>query len=110
MGWLLTSLAPIRSSFFTIAKAFSLPCSRKASTILCPISLPVSSLSVTATAVGPAPLMVQPKAPASIAAFFTPSIPGISGVLLGSTILSEDSALPKPDTFPSSTDATNAPA
>nr|GMD83743.1 homoserine kinase [Ipomoea batatas] len=50
LGALLTSLAPTLSSLFTIAKALRFPSWIKASTILSPISIPLSSSSVTATA------------------------------------------------------------
>ncbi|KAJ6986215.1 hypothetical protein NC653_023955 [Populus alba x Populus x berolinensis] len=110
LGTLPTSLAPALSNLLTEATAFRLPSFQKVSTILSPISTPLSSLSTTATAVGPAPLIVHPKAPASRAAFLTPSIPGIKGALLGSTILSLDNAFPSPTKSPFNTEATKAPA
>ncbi|VVB10227.1 unnamed protein product [Arabis nemorensis] len=75
---LLISLAPILSSFLTEAIEFKFPAFANASIIISPISSPFSVVSITATAVGPAPLIVHPNAPASKAVFFTASIPGIN--------------------------------
>ncbi|KAL1330539.1 hypothetical protein AAHE18_12G116800 [Arachis hypogaea] len=93
-----------------LAKAFKLPSLKKASTLHSPISIPLRSSSMTATAVGRAPLMVQPKAPAPRAALLMPSMPGIKGAQQGSTILSEERAFPSAGESPCRTHATKAPA
>ncbi len=81
--------APSLSSLLTYAVALRPPWEAKASTIAAPINFPCSSLFVMATAVGPAPLMVHPYAPAFLAAAVTAPIPGIRGALCGSTIVSD---------------------
>eukprot|EP00963_Diacronema_lutheri_P014024 scaffold2857_cov344-Pavlova_lutheri.AAC.32 len=70
---------------------------------------PTARLSTTATQVGPAPLMVHPYAPDSLAARLTDANPGMRGPLAGSTTASEPSASPKPLASPSRMDATSAP-
>mmetsp|Transcript_15578 Transcript_15578/g.42286 ORF Transcript_15578/g.42286 Transcript_15578/m.42286 type:complete len:289 (+) Transcript_15578:232-1098(+) len=55
---------------------------------------PVSGSLTIATAVGPAPLMVHPCAPAALAASLTAIRPGMRGPLTGSTMTSESSACP----------------
>ena len=61
--------APSSHSCATAAYATSsLPSLRNAAAIASAMRLPASALGAIATTVGPAPLMVQPKAPAAIAA------------------------------------------
>uniref|UniRef100_A0A0A9F4I3 Uncharacterized protein n=1 Tax=Arundo donax TaxID=35708 RepID=A0A0A9F4I3_ARUDO len=93
-----------------VAVAFNLPPLQNAWTILRATSSPLSSPSITATAVGPAPLMVQPSAPASRAAALTAAMPGMRGALVGSTMPSEDIAEPMTPASPCSTAATSAAA
>mmetsp|Transcript_6332 Transcript_6332/g.13997 ORF Transcript_6332/g.13997 Transcript_6332/m.13997 type:complete len:221 (+) Transcript_6332:467-1129(+) len=89
------NFAPMGSSLTTFAElTSSLPDALKALDMASITLRPVSGLSTMATAVGPAPLMVQPNAPAALAASLTAIMPGMRGPRTGSMMTSESRDCP----------------
>jgi hypothetical protein len=96
-----TTCAPTRSSCTICTELVSRPPSlRNAADIASPTFSPVARFATTATIVGPAPLIVQPNAPAAPAAALTAANPGISGPRAPSTTVSSPNALPRRATSP----------
>ena len=96
-----TNLAP-SGSRRTTALLFisSLPASRNAAAMASATRAPTPGSETTATAVGPAPLMVQPYAPAALAASLTAASPGMRGARTGSMTQSLSRALPSNRALP----------